>query len=245
VRAPAPRASLPIVNAPAQPIATSFDDAWARFLTLDSLRLAGEEQAWTHGRAQLLGFGVPVRDRDACAHLARIAERLAGISGVNILPDWSWHATVKPAGFQVIKRTRDDDVLRENVPRLAGGARALFAQEPAFQAQLGLPNAFAGAVFVELLDGGRLRGLNERLAGELGLARYPFDSTGFLPHVSLARFTSSDGLARLKETLATLRGDGAGPSFPVARVEFVKSWTIEGEPPDVQVIAAYQLRSAR
>lgn len=226
-------------------IATSFAQAWERFLALDALRLADEAPLWLAGRAQLLGFGVPVRDPGACAHLARIAERLAQVPGVDVLPDWFWHATVKPAGFQAIKRSHPDDVLREDVPRLAGAARALLAQEPAFEAQLGLANAFADTVFVELLDGDRLRALNERLAAGLGLTRYPFDGAGFLPHVSVARFTSSDGLVQLKETLATLRLEPPGPSFPIARVEFVKSWLVEGEPPDVQVIAAYQLRSAR
>ena len=147
-------------------IASSFERAWQSFQQLDSLRLVGDtlEWEWTRGRAQYLTFLVRIEDPAAQEHLARLIDQLAGIPGVEPYPDWYWHITVKGAGFQVIKRTHDDDVLRQNVPRIAAKARDILAREGAFEAQLGLPNAFAEVVFVELKDGGRLTELDARLA---------------------------------------------------------------------------------
>ncbi len=72
------------------------------------------------------------------------------------------------------------------------------------------------------------------------LARSTIDGAGFLPHVSVALFTSSDGLEELKATLAGLRAEGPGPSFPVRRVEFAKAWLSEGIP-EFDVRATYSL----
>ena len=225
--------------------ASSFDDAWARFQASDSLQHAGDTSwwDWTRGRAQFLTFLVRPDD-DARAHLARVVERLTGIPGVEPYPDWYWHITVKGAGFQVIKRTHEDDVLRQDVPRIAGKARALFAREATFEAQLGLANAFASVVFVEVWDGGRMRELNARLLAEVPeIARYPIDGEGYLPHISIARFTSSEGLAELKSTLEALRADDPGPHFSASQVAFVKIWLSE-DPPEFDEVAADPLLDA-
>ncbi len=228
-------------------LAASFEDAWARFQARDALRLAGDtlEWEWTRGRAQYLTFLVRVEDAGAREHLARLADRLRGIPGVEPYPDWYWHVTVKGAGFQVIKRTQEDDILRQDVPRIAGAARSLLAEAPAYEAQLGLANGFAEVVFVELWDGGRTRELNVRLTeGVPEVPRYPSDGDAFLPHVSIARFTSNDGLDQLKSTLTELRAEGPGPSFLVRRVEFVKVWLSE-QLPEFDALATYALAGRR
>ena len=108
-------------------LASSFDAAWARFQTLEALLVDGDtlDQEWSRGRAQYLTFIVRIEDTAARQHLARTGERLRDIPGVELYPDWYWHVTVKGAGFQVIKRTHDDDVLREDVPRLARAAASV------------------------------------------------------------------------------------------------------------------------
>jgi 2'-5' RNA ligase len=224
-------------------LAISFEDAWAQFQARDSLRLAGDtlEWEWTRGRAQYLTFLVRIEDPAAQACLSQLVGRLNGIRGVEPYPDWYWHITVKGAGFQVIRRTEKDDILRQDVPRIARAAQAILAQEAAFEAQLGLANGFAEVVFVEVRDGGRVREINARLAdGMPDLPRYPVDGAALLPHVSIARFTSNDGLDELKARLAELRSEGPGPSFPVRRIEFVKVWLSE-EMPEFDVLASYPL----
>ena len=223
---------------------TSFDDAWSRFQALDSLQIVGDssEWEWTRGRAQSLTFLMRVADTAAREHLARVIERIAGIPGVEPFPDWFWHVTIKLAGFQVIRRVHEDDVLRQEVPRIAGKARALLSREEAFRAQLGLASGFASVVFLEVWDEGRMRQLNVRLMEDVpDLARYPIDGAGFLAHVSIARFRSNDGIDELKAALAELRSEGPGPSFPVRRVEFVKVWWVAEEVPEFDTIATYSL----
>jgi 2'-5' RNA ligase len=223
-------------------IPSAFDEAWARFQRLDSLLLVGDtlEWQWTRGRAQYLAFLVRLEDAAARDYVSRVQGRIAGIPGVELYPDWYWHITVKGAGFQVIKRTHDDDVLRQDVPRIAAQARELLAQQPAFEAQLGLTNGFSEVVFIELHDDGRVRELNTLLTEHLPVPRYPIDGGIFLPHVSIARFTSNEGLAQLKETLAALRLEGPGPAFAVRRVEFVKVWLSEAMP-EFDTLATYPL----
>ncbi len=206
---------------------SSFEDAWERFLALDSLQLVGDssELEWTRGRAQLLIFLVRLEDKNALQYAAHVTERIAGIPGVEIIPEAYLHITVKVAGFQVIKRTRDDDILREDVPRVATSARALVIDQPAFESRLGPVSGFASVVFLEVWDGGRLGQLNDRLCEAMPqLANSQIDGAGFLPHLSIARFTSNDGLAELRSALGELRAEGPGPTFPVRRVDFTKAW---------------------
>ena len=240
--------------------ASSFDDAWAQFQRRDTLRLAGDtlEWEWSRGRAQYLTFLVRMDDPPVRTHLSAVIERIAGIPGIEPYPQPYWHLTVKEVGFQVIKRTRDDEILRGDVARLAGKARAILTNQPPYRASLGLANGFAGVVFVELLDGGktdRLHGLLRDELSELPGAALPakgmalsgkgaaVDASAFLPHVSVARFTSSEGLGELKATLASLREEPPGPSFTVSRVELIKAWLSE-EMPEFETLATYTLAGA-
>lgn len=228
-------------------VASSFEDAWARFQALDALRLAGDtlDWEWSRGRAQYLTFLVRIEDPTVHERLKRVIERIADLPGVEPYPDWYWHVTVKGVGFQVIKRTQEDDVLRQDVPRVAERAKELLARETAFAAQLGLANGLPEVVFLEVWDGGRFRALNARLLGELpGIAHYPSDGAAFLPHVSIARFGSNESLDELKARLRDLRAEGPGPSFQVGRVEFIKAWLSE-EVPEFETLASYPLRSPR
>lgn len=227
-------------------LSSSFDEAWARFQTLDALQLAGGEhqQAIWQGRAQQLVFIARVEDAAAREHIARLGERLRDIPGVELYPDWFWHITIKSAGFQVIRRSHDDDVLREDAPRLANAARAIFAREPSYDVRLGPVNAFDTVVICEVHDAGRTREINTRLLDGLPRApRYPFDGDAFLPHVSVAYFTSNDGLAELKSKLAALRREGSGPAFQIRRIEFVKAWWSDGGAHEFDTLASYQLAS--
>ena len=220
-----------------------FAAAWARFQQLDALLLAGDtlEYEWTRGRAQYLAFFARLEDAAARAYVSRLQERIADIPGVELYPDWYWHVTVKGAGFQVIRKTVPDDILRQDVPRIAAQARELLAREPAVQARLGPANGFSEVVFIEVHDGGRVRELNALLTEQLPVPRYPIDGAGiFLPHVSIARFTSNDGLPWLKETLAALRNEDPGPEFSISRIEFVKVWLSEALP-EFDTLATYPL----
>ncbi len=225
---------------------SSFEDAWQEFRARESLRLVGDtlEWEWTHGRAQYLAFLARVDGSGAREHLARIAEWLNRIPGIEPYPDWYWHITVKGVGFQVIKRVREDDVLSQDVQQVTEEARALLDEQQASDAQLGLANGVAEVAFVEVRDGGLMREVNTRLAAGLArVPRYSVDGDSFLPHVSVARFASDDGLDELKVVLSELRGEGAGPTFPIRCIELVKVGLSEGTP-EFETLATYSLAPA-
>ncbi len=222
-------------------LSTSFEDAWERFQALDSLPLKDEGWVPAEGRAQMLAFVIRVEDRAARRHAAAIVERIAHIQGVQITPEEHWHITVKAAGFQVIKRTRPDDVLREDVGRLGREAGAIIAGYAAYDAQIGLPNAFAGGIYLEIDDAGATANVNSALAAHELIANYPIDGANFLPHLTIAALTSNEGLSSAKAALADLRTQGPGPSFTVSRIDFVKAWFVEDGEPDIETLASYPL----
>lgn len=237
-------ASLALVTADAAPkIESTFEAARAAFDRIESLRLADDtaEHEFTRGRAQYLAFLIRIEDPSAQQYIASAIERMTGIPGVEPYPEQYWHMSVKGAGFQVIKRSYDDDVLREDVPRIAAKAKTLLAGQHAFQAQLGAIAGFPEVAFLEVHDDGRIRALNSLLTEGLPqVPRYPIDAGVFLPHVSIARFTSNEGLPQLKETIAAHRGDANGPAVLVRRIEFVKVWLSE-ETPEFETLATYPL----
>lgn len=223
--------------------APSFEDAWSRFQALASVQLADEDDDVSRGRAQMLGFLIRVEDRAVRRHAAAVIERIASIPGIEPLPEEHWHVTVKLAGFQVIKRTNDDDILREEVGRLSREAGDIIRRHGAFEAQIGKPNGFPDAVVLEVEDAGRTRELNEALAAHDLIAGYPFDGDHYLPHMTIARFSSSEGLSELKSALTELRAQGPGPTLAVGRVDFVKAWLTGGEP-DIGTLAGYRLAAS-
>ncbi|MDO8615074.1 MAG: 2'-5' RNA ligase family protein [Dehalococcoidia bacterium] len=229
-----------------------FARAWQRFQALDCLRLAQDtlESEWTRGRTDYLAFLVPVADPAAQDHIARTIEGICGIAGVEAYPPSYWHITVKGAGFQVDSPALDDDVAASAIDGIIARARAIFAAEPPFDIRIGLANGFPEVVFLEVSDGGRVRALNSRLLQEVaGLARYPIDGRGFLPHISIARFISSDGLPQLKQALAQLRRGAGGPTFRVREVQLIRARLSGRRPPvwaetvpSFDLVASFQLR---
>jgi 2'-5' RNA ligase len=221
----------------------SFAQTWARFQALDSLLLLPDtlESAWTRGRTHYLAFLVPIEDAAARRHIAMVADRIRAIPGVDPYPESYWHITIKGIGFEVAAPSSSDELPPATAELMASAARSILAPQPGFQVELGLPNGFPEVVFLEVLDRGRIRSLNTLLLeGVPGILRYPIDGPVFLPHVSVARFSSNEGVARLKAALAALRDEGPGPSFAVRHVQLIKARLSE-EAPTFQVLADYVL----
>jgi 2'-5' RNA ligase len=225
--------------------APEFAAAWEQFQASTSVRLLDEtlEWEWTRGRTDYAAFLVPVSDSDVHAHIAATLEALSGIAGVEPYPEDYWHATIKGVGFLVGEAKRQDEVTPEDVRRMAEDARKLLERQAPFQATLGRVNAFAEVVFIEVLDGGTIRKLNQRLLdGVAGIQRQPVDGAGYLPHISIARFSSDEGLVELKRRLAVLRDDATdGPTFTVRDVLLIQAH-LSSEAPTFETLAAYPLR---
>ena len=222
-----------------------FDAARAQFQSLEALRLVPEtlESEWMRGRATYLAFLVPIDDPAAVSHLREIVRQIGHIPGVEPYPESYWHLTVKGLGFEAETPTRPDDVSGRDFQRIAQSAKRLFEAQPSFDVTVGHANGFPEVVFAEVWDSLPVRELNTRLLEALpDLIRYPFDGEVFLPHVSVARFTSDDGLDELKVRLSSLRGDEPGPGFLISSVQLVRAH-LSASAPKLETIETYRLRT--
>jgi 2'-5' RNA ligase len=179
--------------------------------------------------------------------IERTIEAIAGIPGVEPYPEPYWHATVKGVGFVVDEPSGEDELSPARLAAMMEEARPVIEATPTFELRLGRPGAFAEVVIMEVLDGGAIRSLNMRLLEALpGLLRGPFDGAMFLPHVSIARFRSQEGLGELKETLSRLRSfenlrmSGTEASFEVREVQLISAH-LSASAPTFGLVGAYGL----
>lgn len=226
-------------------IEAEFDLAWSRFQALESLLLVSDtlESPWARGHREYAAFLVRIEDAAAVDHLRCLVDRISSLPGVECYPEPYWHMTIKGLGFVVQDPGRPEEISAADLRRVARAARDVFAEQPAFDVRLGRVNAFPEVVFVEVLGGSPVRELNTRLLDRLPrIARYPFDGPRFLPHVSIARFTSNDGLDQLRRRLGDLREERPqGPLLTVGRVELVTA-RLSREAPTFATVASYTLR---
>jgi len=220
-----------------------FDAAWAQFKTLSALRLVPDtlEAEWPRGRDTYLAFLTPVDDPAVVRYLRGVARAIEGIPGVEPYPEDYWHITIKGIGFEARTSAQPEDVSASQVAGGAEAARAVFAGQPSFETQIGLVSAFPEVVLAEVWGSAAVRDLNVRLIEAMpGIVRYSFDGGNFLPHISIARFTSNDGLAQLKEIISGLRDGPAGPAFTVREVHLIRARLSE-RTPSFETIETYPL----
>jgi 2'-5' RNA ligase len=201
-----------------------YEASWRRFNSLTGLIHGFEtvDSPWARGRDRYGAFLVRVDDANVRLHLRSIAEQIAPVPGLILYPDEYWHITIKTAGFLVPQTASPDEVSDSDVERIIEAARTVFSSQRAFDVRIGAAGAFPDVVITEIWDSGIVRRLNQALLESVpGLLRQPFDGEFFLPHISLGRYSSNDGLGQLKTTLATLRELGPGPELHVPAVELI------------------------
>jgi 2'-5' RNA ligase len=223
----------------------TFDEAWQRFLSLESLRLVEEtlESEWRRGRSEYLAFLVPIEDEATRRHIASTIERLVGIPGVQPYQESYWHVTVKGVGFRMDHATKPDEVTPTVATAISAEANLALAPAESFEARLGRVNALDGVVCFEVEAEGRIQALNRRLLSSAPEMPNTAVDEFFLPHVSIAHFTSDEGLAELKATLAKLRDESSGgPEFQISRVDLILARLSEAGP-TFELVASYPLQS--
>ena len=208
------------------PLAVAYDATWARFQTLTTLsaELNTVDSTWARGRSDYLAFLIPVDDPAAIAYIQPLADEVARIPGIEPYPAPYWHITIKGAGFLVDPASRPDEVSPEALESMRSIATDVCAAQPAFDITLGRINGFAEVVIVEVWQGLPVRQLNSRLLEAVpGIYRQPFDGALFLPHISIARYTSDEGLPQLKESLARLRTQPPGPALTITSADLIRA----------------------
>jgi len=225
-------------------LSTDFDGAWRRFQDAESLRLLEStlEWEWTRGRTDYFAFLISVSDEAVREYASRMIARIADVPGVDPYPERYWHVTIKGVGFLAEEPSREDEVSQAEIERLAEAVRPALESRAPFEVTVGPVNAFAEVVMLEAHDGGATQCLNAALLESAPLQRYAVDGETFLPHVSIARFSSNEGLPRLKETLAGLREAAEpGPTFMATEASLVRAH-LAREAPTFDLVARYPLR---
>jgi 2'-5' RNA ligase len=224
----------------------TFDEAWQRFLDATSLRMVEDtlESEWRRGRSEFLAFLIPIEDAAARDHIASIISAIEGVPGVQPYQESYWHITVKGLGFRVENPSRPDEISPAVVEAVSAGARRTLADAEDFHVSLGPVNSLAGVVCLEVEASGSVQELNRRILDSAPeVPRSPADDL-FLPHISIAHFTSNDGLTRLKSTLQTLRNDRhRGPTFTATRVDLILA-RLSASGPTFELISSYPLLPA-
>ena len=221
--------------------------AWARFQALDRLVLGPEtlESAWAHGRDRYAALLIPVNDSPVVAHIHDVLGRMGDIPGVEPYPEPYWHITIKGLGFITDPGTASDEVSSAQLETVSQLIADVLVSQPPFVVQAGRVNAFAEVVLLEVWDGGRVRELNTRILETVpGIIRQPFDGPHFLPHISIARFASDEGLPRLKTGLAELRESAPGPSFTVGHADLISAH-LSAAAPTLELLRRYDLTPLR
>lgn len=227
------------------PLFTSFDDAWAWFLDGGQLEEVAERRArFTHGRAQFLAFQAPLADLPVAGEIEALQDELADIGGLALVPRDALHISLRGVGFQVIAKTRPDEVAREEAPRIAERAAPAIVATPPVEATFGPVNVFPDALLLEVHDGGRLGDLRARLdALERGDA-FGLEPAQYLPHVTVAVFVDAACAGELRRRLPPLRERVLAPP-PVRRVELARWWFTGDDPadhPERETLRSYLLR---
>jgi len=226
----------------------SFEEAWQWFTAGGELvPLAEQRERLTGGRAQYLSFQAPLADDAAASGAADgLLDALADVPGLIPLQPELRHVSIRSAGFQVIRKTREDEVLREDVPRIAERAARLLKDAAPIAVTVGPPNVFPDALVLEVHDGGALGELRRALAAAAAAEAERIADSRYLPHMTVASFVSAELAGPLRERLPAVRETFAPVETNIRRVELARYWftglDVEHEEIDVDVIRSYRLR---
>jgi 2'-5' RNA ligase len=226
-----------------RPRFTSHDDAWRSFTAGGALVPLDEQRAsLTAGRAQLLNFQAPAATREVGDAAASLLDALDDIDGILPMADDLLHCSLGALGFQVIEPRRPDDVTREQVGVAARAAAALRGIG-AVDVRVGPVNVFPEALVLEVHGGDALAQLYRAIAVARGVDLSPDDEATFLPHITIAWFTSAGIAPELRQRLPALR-DIAPVPLRIARVELARWWFTGEDSAEVEmdVVRSYRLR---
>lgn len=223
----------------------TFEEAWQRFQQTESLRLVEDtlEAEWRRGRSEYLAFLIQIEDESARRYIAETIGWLKDIPGVQPYQESYWHITVKGVGFRVDRPQKPDEISQTEASAIVAKANLALISETQFEVSLGPVNALTGVVCVEVQAEGHIQRINRALLGAATeMPSSPVDEH-FLPHVSIAHFTSDEGIDQLKAALAELRESHAGgPSFTVTRIDLILAELAESGP-SFELLESYPLRS--
>jgi 2'-5' RNA ligase len=194
-----------------------YAEVWERFVRRGRLEFGGHlDPAWRGAHARSASFMIPVEAPRFRERLGPMRDALRPFPFVSLPPDHFMHITLVLLGFLVEEADKGDEVSRERLGEIEECARRALSGFPAFTIRLANLNAFPGAAFIEVHDGGMLERLRDALCGWCGLKK-----PSGPPHLTLAYFQVPDGAPapeKLVNAVARYRDWPVG-ELPVESVE--------------------------
>jgi 2'-5' RNA ligase len=162
---------------------------WERFVEERRLKSGGHmDPDWQEGHKLSASLVVPVEASRFHERLEPLREALRPFPFVSLHPDHFMHITLVLLGFLVDEPTEEEEVSRERLQEIEKRARIALSDIPAFTVRLANLNAFPGAAFIEVHDGGMIGMLRDALCAGCGLKNPPGP-----PHLTVAYFQAPDG----------------------------------------------------
>lgn len=178
----------------------SYGEIWSSFKEERGLEFGGhKDPKWQGEHALSASFIVPVDVSRFKERLAPLREDLSRLPFVSVHPDSFMHVTLLMLGFLVPEPEKGSEVSPARLAEISHrGGRAL-KDFPAFDLEFANVNAFPGAAFIEVRDGGKISDLQDALCDSCELQK-----PSGPPHLTLAYFQAPDGTAAPEEVVSTL-----------------------------------------
>ena len=178
----------------------AYAEVWERFVCERRLEFGGHtDPAWRDGHALSASLVVPVEASRFRERLEPLRDALRLFPFVSLHPDHFLHITLIFLGFLAERPESEQEISRERLEEIEGSARRTLSGYPAFAVRLANLNAFPGAAFIEVHDGGRLDELRAALSEGCGLKK-PHGP----PHLTLAYFHAPEGAPAPDELVSAI-----------------------------------------
>ena len=187
---------------------TPYAGIWRSFVRQHRLEFGGHtDPSWRDGYAFSASLMLQVDATNLRDRLEPLRDALRPFPFVSLHPDRFMHVTLLLLGFLADEPKKKGEVSRERLAEIESGAREVLADFPAATARLANLNAFPGAAFIEVHDGGVLERLRGALCDVCGLERPPGP-----PHLTLASSSPQTEPRPPKPSSPPSPATGTGPS---------------------------------
>lgn len=190
----------------------SYEEVWEKFVSRRTLEFGGHrDPAWQSGHDYSASFVIPADVSRFSDRLQPMREALRMQPYVSLHPDHFMHITLLLLGFLSPPPEEENEVSGERLTELGESAKEALAGFSPFSVELANLNAFPGAVFVEVRDGGGISRLQDALCAGCGLKRPPGP-----PHLTLAYLQAPDGTPAPESLVSAI---SAYRDWPVGTLE--------------------------
>jgi len=219
-----------------------FDAIWEQRYQSPFILESWTDNDWSKGRTKYLTFLIKINDQSIKKQVTIVQEKLAEYRCIDPFPLDYLHLTVKEIGlFLVEEKIAEDEITRAELGLLIDKAGKIIKQYESFEINLERLNNFKAVVCVEGHDGGVIREINKNLGEKLRLKSLIHDP-GFLPHMSITQYKSTEDYQELIQYLEKERDTSIGTVI-VDNVELVTAHLpVSGKYPRIEILEEFPLK---